>query len=152
MDEWLPRVGAVLLVLSALLLARPSYDLFILTPRDGPQMVFFSLVHTWPLPLVLLFFGSWFAYDAVVLFAVVAAFTRLVVQLRQASAAPAAQPTRVPFEGRPSVDARLVRWLAGPPGTSWSVLVYSSALLLVLHFTAVTIYGRWSEQLFADRG
>ena len=52
----------ILLVLSSLFVIQSSHELFILTPLGGPQNIFFSILHTWPSWLIILFFISWLAY------------------------------------------------------------------------------------------
>ena len=64
-------VGVGLLVASLFFLWQSSYESFYLTAAHGPQMLFFSAVHTWPGWLISLFFASWFAYYGFFLFAVV---------------------------------------------------------------------------------
>jgi len=121
------KLGSILLSLSALFLLRSSYELFVLTPLRGPQMVFFSLLHTWSAPAVIAFFLSWLAYYALVLYALVALVARLAVSR--------------------TVSSRFVQWLGGPPGSSWSIAVYVGTSLVLIHLLAMITYENWSRVL-----
>ncbi len=64
--------GYILLALSSFFIIQSSYELFVLTSLGGPQNIFFSILHTWPGWLIILFFISWLAYYLYLLFSVVA--------------------------------------------------------------------------------
>jgi hypothetical protein len=64
-------VGLLLLGASLLFVWQSSYEVLYLTAAYGPQMLFFSVIHTWPGWLVELFFASWFAYYGLALFILV---------------------------------------------------------------------------------
>jgi hypothetical protein len=122
------KLGTVLLFASGFFILRSSYEMFILTPSYGSQMVFFSLMHTWSSPAVIAFFLSWFAYYAFVLYVLVSLASNFAVHH--------------------GVSSRVIHWLAGPRDQSWSRLVYLSASLVLLHLTAMVTYGYWSSALF----
>jgi hypothetical protein len=139
-------IEAVLLIASSLFLARSSYEMFFLTPRYGPQMIFFSLIHTWPEKAVYTFFASWYAYEPFVCFAVFFALIRLTVQVwHSRRRTPATDLGRLESAGFLS---RLTGWLAGPPGRVWSILIYGVAVLAAAHFAAAMTYDSWSSVLF----
>jgi hypothetical protein len=51
---------------AALFTLRAAFEMFVLTPRFGPQMLFFSLIHVWPLGRIILFGLSGLAYALLV--------------------------------------------------------------------------------------
>jgi hypothetical protein len=63
-------LGYALLVAALLFVYQSSFELYVLTPLRGPLMVFFSILHLWPRWLLYLFFGSWAAFYAYLLFAI----------------------------------------------------------------------------------
>jgi hypothetical protein len=50
---WLLAVGSLPYLLAS------SYEMFVLTPRHGPQMLFFSAVHGWSAWQVAVLLASW---------------------------------------------------------------------------------------------
>jgi hypothetical protein len=146
------RVGLGLLIASSLYMARSSFEMFVLTPRFGPQMLFFSLLHMWPYPLALLFIASWFAYDPTVLFAVLVAVTRLSLFSAAVSSWVAGKETEQPGGAGNRWARGLVRWFAGPPGRTWSYCIFAIAMVLLVHFVAASTYMRWSRWFSSTGG
>lgn len=64
-------IGFGLLAASLFYLQRSFFELYYLTALQGPQMIFFSIVHLWPEWLLYLFFASGLAYYTYVIFALV---------------------------------------------------------------------------------
>ena len=139
-------IEGLLFLASSFFLVRSSYEMFVLTPLYGPQMVFYTLMHTWPERSVKLFFMSWSAYRPFVYFAVLFAVIRLICSITRAgSRAVGAETTETP---RTPFVFRAIRWLSGPPGYAWSVLIYLVAALAAFHFGAAMTYDSWSTALF----
>ena len=78
------KATAIFFVLSLFFFVRSSFELFYLTCMYGPQMIFFSLVHSWPEWAVNAILVSWFAYYAFLFFAVIVAVQSLF-QSKEAS-------------------------------------------------------------------
>ena len=141
----------MLFLASSLFLARSSYEMFVLTPLYGPQMIFFSLLHTWPSKAITLFLYSWYTYYPFIVFMATFALFRAAVCFTPVG--------RWAAEGRSSAYAsrvsrafgRLVSWLAGPSGRFWSVIIYTSAILVTADFVAAMTYESWSDALFHER-
>jgi hypothetical protein len=90
----------------------------------------------------MLFFASWFAYYALILFSVAVAIARL---LRQWRGSACTAERAAPVVGR---LRRVQEWMAGPPGRKWSKLIYIGTAALLLHFVAGASYEVWSGVLF----
>jgi hypothetical protein len=78
-DVHLLKLSSIFLAIASLpYLLASSYEMFVLTPRHGPQMIFFSAVHSWPGWLVAVLFTSWLLYYALLaVSAVITLFTSL---------------------------------------------------------------------------
>jgi len=135
------RLGLVLAGGSVLFLVRSSYELFVLTPRYGPQMIFFSLFHTWPAPAVLAFLVSWLCYSILVLYLVGAAGARLWQSRLGSGGVESSNCSR-----------RFVGQLASPADRSWSYMVFGATILILLHLAAGLTYGWWSHAFLATAG
>ena len=145
-------IAFILLAGSLPFLVRSSYEMFVLTPQYGPQMIFYSLFHTWPHYAVMAFIYSWYVYYGLAAFLLLFAASRLLLGGRRARLW-ASGDTQVEGGSSRSRALRvLVRWLAGRAGVRWSVLVYVSTVLVLLHFVAAMTYDRWSGALFSARG
>ena len=118
---------------SSLFLVRSSWEMFVLTPRHWPQMIFFSLLHTWPEAAVMSFIASWFTYYAFVAFAILLAIVRVVA-------------TEAGVHGPWS--SRVIARLAGPRGRMRSVIIYALAVLAAVHFAVAMTYEHWAAALF----
>ncbi len=143
-----------LAVLSALFVGRSALEMYVWTPARGPQMVFFSLTHTWPAWAVMLFFFSWLAYFAL-MFALVlviaAAGLEKVLGLPTLPGAPEGlSKSRRPMTIGVALTSTL-HALAWPRGTRSFRIVIAASVLLLLHLLAMSTYDHWSN-LFNGAG
>jgi hypothetical protein len=130
---------------------RSSYEMFVLTPRYGPQMIFFSLLHTWPSKAITLFFYSWYAYYPFIVFMAAFALLRAAVGFTPVGRWAADVRSSAHASRASRRVAGVVSRLAGPSGRLWSAIIYTSAILAMAHFAAAMTYDTWSEALFHER-
>ena len=51
--------AAALLLGAAFFIFWSAFEIYVLTTMNGPQMIFFSITHLWPWPVLVAFYLSW---------------------------------------------------------------------------------------------
>ena len=143
-----------LAVLSALFVGRSALEMYVWTPVRGPQMVFFTLTHTWPSWAVMLFFYSWLAYFALMFalaLVIAAACLEKVLGLPTLpDSREGLSKSRKPMTIGVALTSTL-HALAWPRGTRSFRMVIAASVLLLLHMLAMSTYDHWSS-LFDSAG
>jgi hypothetical protein len=76
-------IGYGLFGLSAFFIFESAFEMYYLTAVHGPQMIFFSLTHAAPLPVVLFFFISSFAFYGYLAYAAIVSIAGMFPRFRE---------------------------------------------------------------------